>query len=81
MAEEPADRINRPLGKMMWHNFMGGIAWGLGVTLGLSILFGTLGYLGSKVDWVPVIGKFFSDVTKSIEQNRPQIQTPQRQNR
>jgi len=81
MATDPTERVHRPLGQMLWHNFLGGIAWGIGVTLGLSILFGTLGYLGSKVDWIPVVGKFFSDVTKAVEGNRPQIQAPQRQTR
>lgn len=63
---------------MMWHNFMGGIAWGLGVTLGLSILFGTLGYFGSKIEWVPVVGKFFSDIIKTVESDRPQLTPPRR---
>ncbi len=62
----------------MWHNFMGGIAWGLGVTVGLSVLFAVLGFLGSRVDWVPVIGKFVNGITQSLDTNRPQVSAPRR---
>ncbi|MBI2591016.1 MAG: hypothetical protein HYW33_04100 [Candidatus Blackburnbacteria bacterium] len=70
---EPNERVHRSIGKIIWNNFWGGIAWGLGVTVGLSILFGAIGFLGSKVNWVPVIGKFVQQVTQYAEGNRPRI--------
>ncbi|MBI2268445.1 MAG: hypothetical protein HYU80_03330 [Candidatus Blackburnbacteria bacterium] len=74
---EPVDRVHRPLGKMLLHNFLGGIAWALGVTVGLSIVLGILGYLVSKVDFVPVIGDFVKKITESvIEQPKPEIRIP-----
>ncbi|OGY08183.1 MAG: hypothetical protein A2700_00285 [Candidatus Blackburnbacteria bacterium RIFCSPHIGHO2_01_FULL_44_64] len=70
---QPKDQVHRSIGKMFLGNFIGGVAWGLGVTVGLSLLFATMGFLGSKVNWVPVVGNFLSEITKSIEENRPTV--------
>jgi hypothetical protein len=70
---EPIQKVYRPTRRMLWDNFLGGISWALGVTVGLSIIFGALGYIGGKVNWIPVVGKVFSDLTQSIENNRPTV--------
>lgn len=73
--EQPHEKVARPVGKIFVSNFLGGIAWGLGVTVGLSIVFGILGFVISKVDVVPIIGDFMQRLTQGlVEQGRPKIQ-------
>lgn len=67
---EPIEKINRPLPKMLWQNFLGGIAWSLGVTIGLTIILAILGFMLSKINLVPIVGDFASGVVEFVEQNR-----------
>tara|TARA_Y100000310_G_scaffold74160_1_gene70300 strand:+ start:1109 stop:1351 length:243 start_codon:yes stop_codon:yes gene_type:complete len=69
---EPITRINRPIKKMLWQNFLGGIAWGLGVTIGLSIVFALLGYLLTQINLVPVLGDLTSQVIEFVNSNKNQ---------
>lgn len=55
------------------NNFIGGIFWGLGVTVGLSILFAILGVIFSKINLIPVIGGFVSQITNFVLQNNPHL--------
>lgn len=74
---EPIERIHRPLKKMLWQNFLGGIIWSLGVTVGLTLVAAILGFALSRINLVPIIGDFVSGVTEFVEENRPKevIQT------
>ena len=47
----------------------GGIGWGIGLTLGTAAIIYVVGILVSKVDFVPVFGKFAADVIKSAQSN------------
>lgn len=55
----------------MFNNFLGGIAWGLGVTVGLSIVFAVFGFIFSKVDFIPVIGTFVAQITNFVASSNP----------
>jgi hypothetical protein len=65
--------INRPKRIIFTNNFIGGIAWGLGVTVGLSFFIGILAFVGSRIDLVPVVGDFASKVINYIIINSGQI--------
>jgi hypothetical protein len=69
---EPIERIYRPLKKMLWQNFLGGIAWGLGVTVGLSIVLAILGFIISKINLIPFIGDFVTRIVEFVEKNKLQ---------
>ncbi|HSW96728.1 MAG TPA: DUF5665 domain-containing protein [Candidatus Saccharimonadales bacterium] len=43
-------------------NFLGGIAWGLGASIGVSIILAILGFIASKINLVPVIGTFVANI-------------------
>lgn len=46
---------------------LGGLGWGIGLTLGTTALVLVIGYFVSKIDFVPIIGQFLSDVAKSTQ--------------
>ncbi len=51
------------------HGLMGGLGWGIGITIGTAVFIGLIGFLISKIDLVPVFGHFLSDVIKSAQGN------------
>lgn len=46
----------------MIHNFFGGIAWGLGITVGIAFIAYILGGAVSLVGGLPLIGKFLANI-------------------
>lgn len=75
MAEETKSgekfkNIHRSLGKMLYYNFLGGIAWGLGVLIGTSIIFALIAFFISKIDFVPILGQILADVIKASQTNQ-----------
>jgi len=43
-------------------NFVGGIAWGLGASVGVSILVALSGFLLTKINLIPIIGDFINNL-------------------
>lgn len=62
--EQPYEKTSQKLSlkQIIWNNFVGGIAWGLGATVGISIIFTILGLIAKNIDFVPIIGTFVSDI-------------------
>lgn len=50
------------------HNFLGGIAWSLGVTVGIAILAYILSNVVSAVGGVPLIGDWIARVVEATLQ-------------
>lgn len=48
------------------NNFLGGISWGLGATVGLAIVLTILGYIASKFNTVPIVGDYVKAITLYI---------------
>lgn len=53
-------------GEIIINNFLGGISWGLGATVGLSLFFIALGIIAKEVNLVPFVGSFVSQVINYI---------------
>jgi len=70
---EAHERINRGKQEIFVNNFIGGIAWGLGATVGLAIILTLTGFLLGKIGLVPIIGDFIANVNEYILQNHPQL--------
>lgn len=51
---------------IFFNNLVGGIAWGLGATIGLGLFLALLGYIASQADLVPVVGNFVSEVLNFV---------------
>ncbi len=65
--------VKRPLKDIVFNNFVGGIAWGLGATVGVSIVIAILGLVLKNINLVPFIGNFVSQITNYVLQNNPQL--------
>lgn len=66
---QPHEKVSRPVSKrqMILNNFLGGIFWGIGSALGAILLLALLGFIVSKLDFVPIIGDFMAEVTRNME--------------
>ncbi|MDQ5901082.1 MAG: hypothetical protein QG600_660 [Patescibacteria group bacterium] len=63
MKEElPHERVTASRKKIIANNFLGGIAWAIGVTIGLSLFVALLTFLSDSIGLIPFIGSFISDI-------------------
>lgn len=77
-SEEPEDipkhrghnrvRISRK--QLMYNNFLGGIAWGLGTAIGATVVVALLLFAINKLDTVPLIGDFINTIIDEIQSNQ-----------
>lgn len=59
---------------IMFDNFLGGLFWSLGTFLGLAVLTVIATYFVSKIDLVPIIGKWIAEILQNATtQIQPQI--------
>ncbi|MDP3988273.1 MAG: DUF5665 domain-containing protein [Candidatus Levybacteria bacterium] len=54
-------------------NLLGGIAWGLGATVGISILLAIFGIVVSKINLIPIVGGFIVQTFNYISQTNPNL--------
>lgn len=71
MSQDKHLLVEKSIKRIMINNFVGGIAWGLGVTIGASVLLAVLGYFASNIGIIPVVGKFIQDLLIFLSQNSP----------
>ena len=65
--------VHSRLHKLLVNNFLGGLAWGLGATVGVAIFFAVIGFIGSQIGIVPFIGSFVADVIQFIADKNPSL--------
>lgn len=70
---EKHEQIHRTKRQIFFNNFLGGIAWGLGATVGVTIFFAIFTFVLSKVNLIPVVGSFVSGVTSYVLQTNPNL--------
>jgi len=59
--------VERPLGKILLSNFLGGIAWSLGVLVGTALVVSLIAFVISKINFIPVLGQFLAKVLESAQ--------------
>lgn len=59
--------------EIIMNNFIGGVAWAIGATVGLAIFFYLLGVIAQNINLVPIVGSFASDVIDFILATNPRI--------
>lgn len=52
--------------RIVFNNFLGGIAWGVGATIGLSLVLAILAFIVQQLHFIPGVGESASDIYKSI---------------
>ena len=57
---EKYEGVKRHFKDIIFNNFVGGIAWGLGATVGVSIVIAILSLILKNINLVPFIGNFVS---------------------
>ena len=60
-------RIYISTGKVVFNNFLGGLAWGFGTVLGATVVVAAVILILSKLIGIPVVGKFFGDIIQQIQ--------------
>ena len=70
---EKHEQIHNTKRQIFFNNFLGGVAWGLGATVGVSIFFAILAFLFSKINLIPFVGDFVTGVIGYILQNNPNL--------
>lgn len=64
---EPNEKIHRPLKQMLFHNFLGGIAWGLGASVGLALVITVITFVIRQAGGLP-LGAWFANIVESSVQ-------------
>lgn len=73
VRNQPYEKSSLTLREIIVNNFVGGIAWGLGVTVGLAILFTILGFFLRQLNIVPFLGNFINDIVEYVMKNNPYL--------
>jgi hypothetical protein len=75
MAKQPYERASKlSQTEIIVSNFIGGLSWALGATVGLALIFTILGIIAKNVNVVPVIGTFVSEIINFVLSHNPNLQ-------
>lgn len=55
--------------KRFYLGLLGGIGWGIGISIGTAVIIYLLSIFISKIDFIPVLGQFLAEVIKSAQGN------------
>ena len=69
-SEDKYDKVKETKKELFFNNLLGGIAWGLGATVGAAIILAVVGMILSKVNTVPVIGSYVENVLQYVAENQ-----------
>lgn len=74
MNEEWHEKVerNKPRKKIIFDNFIGGVAWGVGITMGIALLITVLAYIAHRYHYVPIIGDAAVALYKSATEKEDQ---------
>lgn len=70
---EKHEHLHKNRVEIFINNFLGGIAWALGATVGLAIVFAILGFVLANVNLIPFVGNFVADIVEFVVNKNPQI--------
>ena len=68
---EKASKLSKK--EIILNNFLGGIAWALGATVGIGLVFSLLAFVAHQINFVPIVGTFVSDIINFILRTNPNL--------
>ncbi len=72
---EREELVLRSKKQILFNNFLGGVAWALGVTVGLALIVAILGFILKNVNLIPYVGNFVAGVIEFILTKNPNLLT------
>lgn len=70
---ENFENVKRSKKEMITNNLIGGVAWGLGATIGVSIILTVWGFILNKINLVPFVGNFVLQINDFVLQNSTKL--------
>lgn len=70
---EKHEYIHKNFREIFINNFIGGVAWGLGGTVGIAIVLAIFSFILGRINFIPIVGKFVSEVATFVVSNNPQL--------
>lgn len=70
---ERHEAVHKNLKEIFINNFIGGVAWGLGGTVGISIILAFFGLIMSKINIIPIVGNFVAGVYSFVMTSNPNL--------
>ncbi len=68
-GSEKYNQVKENRNRIFVNNFIGGVAWALGATIGFTVLIAILTTVLKYVNLVPYVGNFVIEVQKFITEN------------
>lgn len=72
---ERYEQINKKRKTIFIDNFIGGIAWALGATVGLAIIIALLSLILKNTNFIPFVGNFVAGVIQFVITKNPNLLT------
>ena len=67
------DSIYKNKKQIFINNLIGGLAWAIGATVGLTIILAIASFIFKNVTLIPFVGEFISSVIEDVLQKNPQL--------
>lgn len=64
------DKVKESKKEIFFNNLIGGVAWGLGATVGAAIILAVAGIILTKVNTIPVVGNYIENILLYISENQ-----------
>ena len=71
VASDKVVEIKASIGKMMFANFLSGMAWGLGTVVGATVIVTLLIFIVGQLNTAPLIGGYISNILNNIPSTPP----------
>ena len=70
---EKHEQVNASHKRIFVNNFIGGIAWALGATVGLALIVAVLTLILKNVNVIPVVGSFVGNIIEFVITKNPNL--------
>ena len=62
-------RVHNSIRRLMWYQFLRGLAMGLGTVVGATLLVSVLVFILSFIDFVPIVGDWARQIAAQIQES------------